>query len=710
MRVPSHKRRIELRDGAKVAVIGGGPAGAFFAIHLLRKARELGRAIRVTVFERRCQHISAPVEVCRKGWRGCNHCAGGISPRLNDCLKELGLQLPPDLIQSRIHSITIQGYWKNIELEVPPGREMFSVYRGSRPARRLDRNSSFDSFLLSESVRRGAEQIDSEVIDVRYSDTGKPLIRYRASGGESTFEADFVVFAAGVNQEMGKSIDKSPILQSLRRMVPAFVPSRLRRALILELQALPCVPGNLSHTVHFVEYGSKGLPLEMCSLVPKRGFVTVVLIGAGVDAALRHGDGREVIRQFLSLPHVRKLVSPGTHFIPACCCSPNIVVGPARNPYGERVAAVGDVVAARLYKDGILSACYTARALADTVLEVGVDEESLRGDYEPVLRRFSRENRFARLVFLLHRMFFGSSVLSRVLYQAAISERKSTPAARRRLEKMLWRISSGDDSYEDIFRSMMHPAAVWSVLTSGGLITLRNYLTEVGFGLRWEGFGRFTTGVAIERLEEKRRQFSKLMADAQVAGPAKPEFERMYTIRIAAPRDRVLHHLKRFGEPDREYLNPSWVRIRRVAGSPDEPGCVIRYQVVNRRFSFNLMLEQVTGGHLLVYRVQDGFARGGVLIFDIEELPENVCALSIYVAFDFERGTHWVQRPFWWLFRLLFPDFVHDVIWNHSLCQLKDVVEKDYEEGRAAAVAAKAKERRQQGSVGLAAQPAGVGD
>lgn len=710
MSAPSLERRIELRDGAKVAVIGGGPAGAFFAIHLLGKASELGRAIRVTIFERRCQQSSMPVEICSKGWKGCNHCAGGISPKLNDALKELGLQLPPDLIQSRIHSVTIQGYWKNIELEVPPGREMSSVYRGSRPARRLDRSYSFDSFLLNESVRRGAELIDAEVRDVSYSGAGTPLIAYRAGGVEETFEADFVVFATGVNQEIGKPTDQSPILQSLRRMVPAFVPSQLRRALILELQALPCVPGNLSHTVHFVEYGSKHLPLEMCSLVPKRGFVTVVLIGGGVDAALRRGEGREVTRQFLNLPHVRKLVSPGTHFVPACCCSPNMVVGPARNPYGDRVAAIGDVVAARLYKDGILSACYSARALAETMLQVGIDADSLRCGYEPALRRFSRDNRFARLVFLLHRMFFGSSVLSRVLYQAVISERKSTPAAKRRLERILWRISSGDDGYEDIFWSMMHPAAVWSVLTSGALITLRNHLTELGLGLRWEGIGRFTTGVAIERLEEKRRQFSRLMADAQVAGPVKPEFERMYTIRIAAPRGRVLHHLQRFGEPDRGFLKPAWVRIRRVAGPPDKPGCVIRYEVMNRHFRFNLVLEQLAGGHLLVYRVTNGFARGGVLIFEIEELPENVCALSIYVAFDFERGTHWVQRPFWWLFRLLFPDFVHDVIWNHSLCQLKDVIEKDYEESRARAVAAKTEERRRPGSVGMAAQAAGVGD
>ena len=45
--------RIPLDAGATVAVIGGGPAGAFFAIHLLRQAAALGRQLRLVIFERR---------------------------------------------------------------------------------------------------------------------------------------------------------------------------------------------------------------------------------------------------------------------------------------------------------------------------------------------------------------------------------------------------------------------------------------------------------------------------------------------------------------------------------------------------------------------------------------------------------------------------------------------------------------------------------
>ena len=36
-----------LADGATVVVVGGGPAGAFFSVRILRRARELGKHLEV---------------------------------------------------------------------------------------------------------------------------------------------------------------------------------------------------------------------------------------------------------------------------------------------------------------------------------------------------------------------------------------------------------------------------------------------------------------------------------------------------------------------------------------------------------------------------------------------------------------------------------------------------------------------------------------
>ena len=71
--------RLILLDGASIVVVGGGPAGSFFAIQALRKARELGRTISLTIFERKTEVcFYRPLAFC--SWEGCNYCAGGSLP------------------------------------------------------------------------------------------------------------------------------------------------------------------------------------------------------------------------------------------------------------------------------------------------------------------------------------------------------------------------------------------------------------------------------------------------------------------------------------------------------------------------------------------------------------------------------------------------------------------------------------------------------
>ena len=62
-------------------------------------------------------------------------------------------------------------------------------------------------------------------------------------------------------------------------------------------------------------------------------------------------------------------------------------------------------------------------------------------------------------------------------------------------------------------------------------------------------------------------------------------------------------------------------------------------------------------------------------------LPRAFPATLIGVC-NFVRGRTWLTRPFWWLFRWLFPAYIHDVLWNHSLCQLKDLLEANPEPGQ----------------------------
>ncbi len=665
-----------LRDGAEVIVIGGGPAGSFFALRLLRNARQQGRALSVSIIDKNPEahlQITEPANCCREG---CNYCAGGLSPRLMEVLQNEGLNLPEAIRQADIRTLTIQGHWKNIELEVPQGRKMICVFRGSRPMMRPQRYINLDGYLLQQAARRGADVVTGEVAEIKRSTPYSLRVLFnRVQDGRlqaEEREADFVVVAGGVNRWSGTDPEGGSFGRSLSRVIPRFVPPEVRKTLIFELEGRGESLRAIQGEVHFVEYGSDRLRIEMSSIMPKGGYVTVVLIGPSIDR-LSPGQYREVVGQFLDLPQIRKLLPREARLKVVCMCSPNMTVGAARRPFADRVAVIGDLAVSRLYKDGIYSAYLTASGLADAILGFGVDERSLRKGYRPIVGGLRNDNRYGRFVFLLNRIAFSRPVLSRVLYQAVIGERKKKDKDKRRLTEILWKIASGDDSYRRIFVMMLRPGSVLTIFTGGVLVTLRNYLTERLFGLKWGGFGRYPTAVPKERFQDARREVSRLLALPGLGRPL--EYERMYAIRIKGDRKGILDQLGKFGDGDRGYFRPRILRVQRIKGGANETGSVISYEMPFRFLSFHVALERIVDDTVVLYRVQDGFARGGVLVFKIDGGAEGTLLLTIYVAFDFVKGDSIPTRLAWRAFRLLFPGFVHDVLWNHSLCELRDIVE-----------------------------------
>ncbi|NUQ65755.1 MAG: hypothetical protein HUU20_25075, partial [Pirellulales bacterium] len=615
---------LALPDPATVAVVGGGPSGAFLAIALLKRARQLGRTVELLLLEKKpeLQFVSGEDTVAYR--EGCNHCAGGISPRLVDVLQAEGIAIPEELIAGEVRSLAVHGDWKSIELSVPDERRMLCVFRGARPKGRPDRHVTFDSYLLARAVEQGARVVTGEAHEIRYSSTGMPLILYTADQDglrrEESVEADFAVVATGVKQRAGEPLESTPLVCSLRRMIPRFRPPRVRKTLICELQAEEGVLRRMSGELHFAQYGSRDCRIEMSSLIPKGRYITVALVGPEVDRAAP-GTNLKVIERFLRLPYIKRLLPRSAVLIPACACNPSITVGAARRPFGDRVAVVGDLAVSRLYKDGVYSAYLTASALARAVLDHGIDAGSLEKAYGPAVRELKTDNWFGGLVFLLNRTTFARPVLSRILYQAVITERKTRPRHRRRLADVLWRIASGDDSYRSILGAMLHPVTIGLIGVGGVLVTARNYLIERIFGLKWEAFGRHPTAVAREDMEAKRREMASLARGEPRQRP--PEFERMYSIKINAERAGIWEQLGRFGDEDREYFRPRFVRVRRTAGRANEAGSVVQYILPIRRLGFSMVLERADAEQLLVYRIRDGFPRGGILVFDIERTVQG---------------------------------------------------------------------------------------
>ena len=83
------------------------------------------------------------------------------------------------------------------------------------------------------------------------------------------------------------------------------------------------------------------------------------------------------------------------------------------------------------------------------------------------------------------------------------------------------------------------------------------------------------------------------------------------------------------------------------------------------------------GLETLLYQLDGRLADHGKLIFNVAPTKDGNSRLSIYAAFDYKKGRRPARvRVGWESTRVLFPGFVHDMVWNHALCTIKEEVER----------------------------------
>lgn len=671
MRQKTTGQPVRLQNEDRVAVVGGGPAGSFFAIRFLRESRRLNRRFDVVIVEKR---RSADTNSDGYHLGGCTFSAGGISPRLNEVLRQDGLTIPEEIIEEHINYVWVHGQWKNFRLKVPKDSRMFSVFRGSMPARRGAGTVGLDEFLLGKAVEEGARILNAEARSVSYSRSGMPCLALKTpSGGQDCLDAGFAVFATGINAHCGSDYGRSSLIASISDLNPAFIPARSRRAVIFELDlGEDYLRRNMHEEVHFIEYGSKRLDLEHIALLPKGRYLSVVLIGRSIDEAVLPHDNKRIIDEFVMLPQIRRIL-PGAESAPvACACFPRMAVIPARSPYGDRFAVIGDAAGARLNKDGLFSAHVTASRLAHTILHDGVSEEVLAKEYGRVIKWLADDNRYGRIVFGASRMAFSWPWLSRVTYQSFATEFKWREEKKRPMSDILWKIASGTADYGEILREMIAFSTVRAFL-GGAAVTARNVAIEQLLGLKWGTFGRYPTVVLMEKRREVKRYLSERPG---IELDESPNFERMYVIKIRGPAVRIVEELAKFGRPDAKFLNLRFIRVRQIGGEPNEVGSVIQYRVPFTGIGTKLRLAGRSGAGTFLYQLDESMGSRGKLVFDISPTKDGNNKLSIYAAFDYKRGKTLPGRLLWSCARLLFPEFVHDVVWNHALCTIKEEVEK----------------------------------
>jgi hypothetical protein len=181
-------------------------------------------------------------------------------------------------------------------------------------------------------------------------------------------------------------------------------------------------------------------------------------------------------------------------------------------------------------------------------------------------------------------------------------------------------------------------------------------------------------------LKEKREALKEVLASSlgMELGES-PDFERMYAIKIRGSEEEIMQELAKFGQPNARFLKLRLVEVRQVQGAPNQVGSVIRYRIPLLGLGAELRLTKRVGFETLLYQLVERLAEHGKLIFNVAPTKDGNSRLSIYAAFDYKRGKGFASRVLWGGVRALFPEFVHDVAWNHALCTIKEEVERKHD-------------------------------
>jgi flavin-dependent dehydrogenase len=423
-----------------VAVVGGGPAGAFFGCFILDAAKQAGLDIAVDIFEPRDFHLSGPA--------GCNMCGGILSEPLVDHLATEGIELPANVVQRAIDSYVLHTDVGSVRIKSPLCTSRIGVvHRGAGPRGIKEiKWGSLDSHLFELAQSKGATGIRDKIVEFGW-DGERPRVRSRDG---VTRDYDLLVVAVGVN---------STALKLLPRLEPGYNPPHVSRTVTREYYlGAEQVGRSLGDAMHIFLLNIARL--EFAAIIPKGDYATVCLLGDDIDDAL--------MRTFLDRPEVRGIMPSGWQPEDISChCQPHINVRAAIQPFTDRVVFIGDCATSRLYKDGIGAAYSTAKAAATTAVFHGISANAFRRHYWPTCRAMAHDNRFGKLSFAITGMIQKHRFMRRALVRMAAMEQglEHHPG---RVSVMLWDMFTGSAPYRKIFFRGLHPAFLarfaWSMM------------------------------------------------------------------------------------------------------------------------------------------------------------------------------------------------------------------------------------------------------
>ncbi|MFQ5965957.1 MAG: NAD(P)/FAD-dependent oxidoreductase, partial [Candidatus Scalinduaceae bacterium] len=455
-----YNNNLFLKNGSKIAIIGGGPAGCFFAHFASRYATEMGIDVSIRIFDRK--------DFCQMGPRGCNMCAGVVSENLFNKLEEEGINIPPFCAQRKIEGYYLQTQDESVLLHHPaPGHvpKIVTVFRGNGPILSTHQgNVSFDDFLLNHVKKQGVEVISGVVKGLKLpSRKGDPInVIFGEGESKKEFEADLVVGAFGVNTGM---------MERIANMDFGYKPPKTVRTCQCEIMlGNEYIEKTFGSNVFVIELGKK--ELKFASITLKADYITVSLVG-------RQDLTRNNLIDFLNHPAVRRLM-PKDWEIPNsfCMCISKIPVTYAKHPYTDRIVILGDASISRAYKSGIESAFNMAKLSAYTAFKYGVSERAfMNGYFKPAKRLLARDNLYGIVMLKINDYISSQRQIANAHIRMLKSDKDTKTT--KLINEILWNMFTGNAPYKEIFYKAINPRLALKILPISMIAWARQKMNDI---------------------------------------------------------------------------------------------------------------------------------------------------------------------------------------------------------------------------------------